>query len=261
MFVIDDSNADRHINPGDPRCGCFPRKTVYGSLPFAPPSSRATIPMERWPDLIADMDRAKSTAKHRWADSPIGVLDQGQVGYCHAFSAVAGVMVQRAIEGEPYVELSPSSVGGPITGYQNQGAVITDDLDQIVNVGVASTAFVPSLTTNRGDFKAGWEADAAHNKAVLYCELEPRNFLQHGTELLCGKPVCVALNYWGHAVLDVRLVDLNPGLSATNPERYGVEFLNSWKASWGDGGFGVRAGSKKFADMAYVLTQIKPTAV
>lgn len=257
QFIIDDSNHFDHCDPNDKRCGALPRKILYGAAPFAPKSTRPTIPMEEWPDRIADMERAKAFAKHLHADSPIGVLNQENVGYCHAFAAVENVMLKRWSQGEPYVELSPSSVGGPITGYRNQGAVITDDLEQIVNVGVATTDYVPTLTTNRADFKPGWEKNAALYKAILYAELAPRNFLEHGSALLSGDAVDVALNYWGHAVLDVRLIDLYRNLAATNPYRYGVEFLNSWSESWGDGGFGIRAQSKIFADQAYLLDQIR----
>lgn len=260
MFIIDDSNFEVHMNSDDPRCGCFARMVPYGQLMCAPASAKPRIPMEHWPDAIADNDRNHAWAKDIWADSPIGVLTQKQIGYCHAFSAVEAAMIKRHEMGLPYIELSPSSVGAPITGYQNQGAVITDDLQQMVNVGIASTKFVPTLTTRREDFKDGWEEDAANNKVLLFEELDPRDFEEHGTALIMGDVACVALNYWGHAVADVRLVDLYRNLAATNPFRYGVEFLNSWDRTWGDGGFGVRAQSKAPADQLYIPRQIKPTA-
>lgn len=259
-FIIDDSNFQTHMDRSDPRCGCIPGESGIGKVKGVWAPVRQIIPMEEWPDRIADLERRKGFAKHIWEDSPIGVLNQGQVGYCHAFSAVAGLMIKRHSMSLPYVELSPSSVGAPITGYQNQGAVITDDLQQMVEVGVASTRFVPTLTTSREDFKTGWEVDASANKVTLFYELKERSFLQQGTELLCGEPVMVALNYWGHAVTDVRLLDLYRNLESTNPFRYGVEFLNSWDKTWGNGGFGVRTQSKMIADMAYITHQIRASA-
>ena len=260
LFIIDDSNFQIHMNRNDPRCGCRPGVPVAGKVSGIARSNRKPIPMEEWPDRIADLERSRGFAKHIWEDSPIGVLNQGQVGYCHAFSAVAGVMVKRHAMGLPYVELSPSSVGAPITGYRNEGAVITDDLKQMVDVGVASTDFVPTLTTRREDFKPGWEKDAESNRVTLFHELDERNVVQQGTELLCGEGLMVALNYWGHAVWDCRLLDLYRNLPATNPFRYGVEFLNSWDKTWGNGGFGVRTQNKMVADMAYVTAQIRASA-
>lgn len=257
-FVIDDSNADFHADPSDPRCGTLPPKHIFGSLPFTAAADFPVIPMEKWPDLISDVNRNEAFAYHAWLRSPIGVLNQGQIGYCHAFSAVEGAMVQREIEGLAYIDLSPSSVGAPITGYQNQGAVITDDLRQMVDVGIASTLYVPRLTTSSGDFKTGWKEDAVHNRVKLFTELAPRNFMQQVTALLLGFPLCVGLNYWGHAVLDLAVVDLYPNLAATNPFRYGILFLNSWDKSWGDGGTGVRAQSKAVADQAYIPRQVTP---
>ena len=259
MLIITDENADTLCIPQDVRCGTIARdfdRVPYGSIPSVPPRAVRTIPMEQWPDLIADKARTKSTLKHIWADSPIGVLNQRSVSYCHAFSAVLLAMLQRAKEGLPYVELSASSIGGPVTGWRNAGAYIHDDLERMVSHGACSTDFVPMLTTNKGDCKPGWEADAAKNKVSEFTDVRPRNFLEHGSLLLDNHPVGVGLNYWGHAVTDMVLMDLYPAKKATDWTRYGVEFLNSWDETWGDGGFGVRTGNKALADAIYALFQV-----
>ena len=254
-LIIDDNNFE--IHQGDSRlCGALPRKTAYGASNIASPMDGFTIDMQEWPDRIADLEREKASLKHLWESSGIGVLNQETYSYCHGFSAVMAVMLFRAAMNLPYVELSASSVAAPVTNFENAGAVIEDDLRQMVRVGVASTNFVPMLTCDKRMFQKGWETDAAEHAVTLWTECEPRNLKQEATWLLSCFPCCIGLNYWGHAVCDIGLVDLNPRLHWSNENRYGVEFLNSWSKNWGDGGFGIRAGTKKYADSIYVPRQL-----
>lgn len=259
-LIIDDLNWERHCDPNDKRCGTHERdysNVPYGSIPSVPPNAVQTIPMQEWPDRIADKERTQSSLKHIWAASGIGVWNQGQVSYCHAFSATMLVAIQRAKECLPFVSLSASSVGGPVTGWKNAGAYIHDDLDRIVKFGVSSTEFVPMLTTNKSDAKSGWEANALLHSVTEFTDVKPQNFLEHGSLLLQNHPVGVGLNYWGHAVTDLVLRDLYPEKRSTDEARYGVEFLNSWSESYGNKGFGVRTGSKMYADAIYALMQVK----
>lgn len=257
MLIIDDYTF---FDPeADPRCGTLPRNYAavpVGSMEFAPVSNVPLIPMFEWPDRIADLERRRATLKHIWDDAGIGVWNQGQVGYCHAFSAVMAVAIQRAMMGLPYLSLSASSVGGPVTGWRNAGAYIYDDLKQMVSGGIATTDFVPMLTTRLSDCKPGWRENAAKTKVIEFHDVPPRDFQAHGSLLLQLIPACVGLNYWGHAVTDLVLRDMDRNKSATDANRYGVEFLNSWGAQYGDGGFGVRMGSRKYADSIYSVRQI-----
>ena len=166
------------------------------------------------------------------------------------------VMLKRLQQGLPYIELSASSVGGPVTGWRNAGAFIHDDLKHIVRSGVASTKFVPMLTTNLRDCKQGWTDDAAKHRVSEFTDVKPRNFLEHGSLLLQNCPVGVGLNYWGHAVTDFELVDLHTEMPATNWLRYGTDFINSWGKDWGDNGCGIRTGNKALADAIYSLYQV-----
>jgi hypothetical protein len=260
-LIIDDTNYSRWQNGEAHECGneqryhgTLPRRTQYGSLPFGV-TSIPTIPMEEWPDRIADMERTKSTLKHIWADvMPKPVWDQDGLGYCHGFSAVMCLAVQIfGVQGLPYVELSSSSVAGRVTGWRNRGAAIDDDLEVMVKYGACTTEFCPMTTANRADCKPGWEENALKYRVLRWYDGQSRNLLQQGSLLLTNKPTGVGLNYWGHAVTDMVLRDINKSLRATDPERYGIEFLNSWTKNWGDYGWGVRVGSRKYADQFYAI--------
>jgi hypothetical protein len=261
--LIDDLNWKSiclDIDQREEQCGTMPRSYLnhpVGSLPYgsAVPSGFARIPMEEWPDRIADQLRAKSSLYHVWQDSGLGVWDQGSLNYCHAYSAVMGNALARHQQGLPMVNLSPSSVGAPVTGFTNNGAYIHDDLKQMVDVGVASIDFVPMATTRKDAFKSGWKADAAKHRIVEFDDITPRDFVLHCSMLLQNKPVCVGLNYWRHAVTDLVVVDLNNGRKAIDWLRYAILFLNSWGPEWGDGGFAQRTGQKALADAIYSIRQ------
>lgn len=262
LIITDDNWQSVCFSPNtDHLCGTKPRdfaQVPFGSLPFAAAvgESVPTIPMEEWPDRIADLEREKATLKHIWAEAGIGVWDQNPLSYCHGYSAVMVAAVQRAVQGLPFVELSASSVAAPVTNYRNEGAYIHDDLQQMCDVGIASIKFVPMKTYRKGDFRDGWKEDAAHNKVIEWWDVPPRNFLLHGSLLLQGIPVGVGLNWWGHAVTDLVLRDVEKSRSATDWRRYGIEFLNSWNVNWGNKGFGVRTGDKAKADSIYAVRQL-----
>ena len=257
-LIIDDDNAYQFLRPPSQN-GYVERdyeRTPYGSFGAVPPGDIPLIPMEEWPDRIADLERTKATLKDIWLDSPIGILNQGDFPFCHGFAATELVLIHKVKQGLPYVALSASSVAAPVTGYKKAGAWIGKDLQQIVKVGVAPLSLIPMLTANRNDFPPGWEKEAAKNKVTEFAELRPRDFQQHGSCLLQGFGVSVGQNHWSHAVLHLVLRDMDKSKSATDHNRYGTEFPNSWGINWGNKGWAIQIGSKKFADEAYIARQV-----
>lgn len=173
-------------------------------------------------------------------------------GNCHAFSPAGAMLILRKQNGLPYIEISAGSIGGPATGYRNRGAWIGSDLRVIVEKGAATTEYVPMRQVSRRGWKPGAEENAKLHRVTEWWELRRRNLDQHVSCLLQCLPVCVGLNYWGHAVTDLAVRDLNPRLSVNKDSRWGIDFLNSWGRRWGDNGVATRTGSKKYADEAYV---------
>ena len=253
-FVINDSNFDYHAtNSGGP-CGTMPRKTAYGASSVAVQVPLDVIPYEEWPDRISDQERNKSSLEHVHADSGMGVLMQGQLSYCWGFCSVGALMIERALMGLPFEMLSPSSVCAPLVGYISVGGYIENALQEMKSGGVASRNFVPMATTRTNDFKAGWREDAARHKVTIAKDI-PRSHQAQGSQLLLNRPMPTGLNWWGHAVLFLRVLDRYPRLPANNPNRYGIKFLNSWDVTYGDRGFGILEQGRQVADQAYVLEQ------
>ena len=74
------------------------------------------------------------------------------------------------------------------------------------------------------------------------------------TLLLCRIPVCVAYNWWGHAVTMTDPVLLGDG-------RFGARGRNSWGSQYGANGFFVVEEYYATPDEAYALRSITQTRV
>lgn len=256
LFVIDNTNAEQHARDTAHMCGCLPRREVYGALPFASAAPMELIPWEAMPDLISDQAKNKNSLVDIWQDSKIEILNQGQLNYCWAFSGVMALMLQREVDGLPFIPLSPSSVAGPVVNYQNCGWYIEDCLKRMCSDGASSTEFVPETTCNAHDFKPGWKESASMNKVTMWQDVGS-NAQAQNTKLLRNQPLPVAHSWWSHAIVHLRLTDDNPKLPANNPLRYGRDPLNSWGPTYGKNGLFHLTGQHSIADQSYGIMEVK----
>ncbi|MES2789977.1 MAG: hypothetical protein V4719_10160 [Planctomycetota bacterium] len=256
MIIIDESNWRDHagengviIDPSGQRrkAGCFARRTPVGAVKCAAPANYPLIPRNEWASRSRDIKAARADTRSLLKAKGIPAFDQEQTSTCHAQSAALAVMVNRARQGEATVILSPGSIAGPVTGYRDEGAYIEDDLQQIVDHGAASIDFVPTNQISRRGWKAGAEENALLHRVTGWYDMGPRDsemFARCATRVLLGDPVCVAYNWWSHAVTLTFLVEIAPGVFA-------FEFRNSWGASYGDDGYGLLVEGKGTPDAAY----------
>lgn len=264
MIIIDEDNWREHIgeagtlDPTNPNSGgerrlfgCKPRISQPGSLKFAAPPTFALIPRNEMASRSKDLVAAGADLRSISTRAGIKSKDQGQTNYCHANSPALAIEILRAVQGESPVVLSPGSIGGPVTGYRNEGAVIEDDLRQIVEFGAATVDFVPANQISKSGWKPGAMENAALHKVTHWWDLGAKDsgmFNRCATLVLQGIPVCVGYNWWGHAVTLVGLVDLGGG-------KLGFVFRNSWGSSYGDDGYGILAEGKGTPDSAYAPRQ------
>lgn len=249
LVINDQTDVGKYVRNENGMCGCLPREEYNGPVCASAPDDSDLIDWAEFPDRIADMERTKSSLKYIWQDSQIGVLNQRQTNYCWAFASVTALMVERAVMNLPFVRLSPSSVAGPITGYQNVGGYVEAALQWMIDHGVATEEFVPQTTLSRSDYKTGWQNNATMYKVAQWEDVG-RNKQRQISKILQRKPLSCAFMFMSHAIMLLNVTDDNPRLPANNPNRYGYEPLNSW----GDGIIKFE-GSRALADNCYAITQ------
>jgi hypothetical protein len=206
------------------------------------------IPEADWQGWIEEQEERKTRVSDLVLQAGLPCKDQGQTNFCWANAPVHLLEVNRVMQGQPMVILSPASVACPINGFRNQGGWGEDALRQLINAGAVPTAFWPANAISKQYYTTANKTAALENRVIEWWNIKPRNKQQHISCLLRRWPVAVGLNYWGHEVPDYEAVWVNGQI--------GVRFRNSWTEDWptvGAHGFSIRQGSKMLADDAVVI--------
>lgn len=225
-----------------------------GYLAYAKPFDLPLIPREEWRERLADLKGRKarlSDIRNRGMyGSQIPSRDQDGYGYCWAHSSVSCCLIVRAINNQPYADLSAFSVAAPIKNFRNQGGWGSQSLEWIAEKGVATSRTWPQQSMNRGNVNAEMWADAAQHRITEWMDLDPDSgqyIDQFVTCLLSGIPVVTDLNWWSHSVATLDLEEIDPA----DPARSIVTNIwNSWGDSWSERGIGQLKGRRAIPDGA-----------
>lgn len=250
MIVIDDSTpVPSHIGPdGQMRATGLIKKThAAGTMAIAPLYDLPIFPESTWPAMIQAI--LGSTIRDIMATAgpnggPVPPLDQDGYGYCWGHSTGSCMLADRAIQGLPYVALSPFAACCIIKNYRDQGGNGIDSLQFAADRGYPSDQFWPMQSTSRANDNPATWANAAQHKALVWreCSDDPtQRRLQVGSALLMRRPVIGDFDWWGHSVMVGVLLSPDSTL-----------ILNSW-GQWSDGGWGILTGRKAWPDAAWVL--------
>lgn len=254
MFIIGD---DVQINDAIMTAGM--RGTVKRDVTVQPVRMAAVnfpiIPMEEWPERIAEGEAKKSNL--HWirrrgnAGANMPVKDQNGQGFCWAYSTARCVELLRAKANQPYVPLSAHSVACKIKGFQDEGAWGALSQEFIAKNGIVPESLWPAKSMNRKyDTAENWEIGKDYRISELWADFAEDVWDRTltipliGTQLLLNNSGAFDYNWWGHSVCGHTLRDVHPDRSKTDPSRYGVEIDNSWTPSWGDDGSAVLVDSK-----------------
>jgi len=239
--VIDDSNYVDFEESADFGKGWEPRPEQNDG--FAAPFPLPVIPKSEWKDRIEQGERTKSFLSHLGDRAGIKRKNQKRTNYCWIHGPVSAMEYLRAAAGEPYVELSPASVGAPMTNYANAngdpagvGGWGTKGLKYLSEVGCCTAETWPNNQINRKYDTAASRVQRANYRVTEWWDVRSGNIDQLMTCLLLRIPVPVGLGWWRHLVLAVDpVVDRNG--------QFGFKFDNSY-GDWGDNGRGVVLGSR-----------------
>lgn len=258
-YIIDDAwvaPSKTFVGGEEKGRGLMPRnfeRTPYGATGLASPFPRELlVPEVEWKERIEEMERKQIRLSDLIAQAGLEVLDQGSTNYCWINAPTFNVMVARVLANQPLVRLSPASVGAKIKNFTNVGGWGTEGLDYIIRHGLVPQELWPANAIQRQYDTPQADAERSKYRVSEWWELKPRNWHEHGSALLNYVPVCVGLNYWGHEVTDVDLVIYPDG-------SIGPRFANSWGRGWGTNGYGLRKGSKIYADDAVCARVATPS--
>lgn len=161
---------------------------------------------------------------------------------CWAHSSTSAALAVRALNGEPYEDLSAFMVACIIKGYRDEGGWGAESLEFIAQNGIPTSQFWPQQSMSRSNDNPAMRANAKLHRFTDWRDLDPNNMkAQLVTCLLLGMPVVSDFNWWSHSVCTVDLVSLNP---------FRTRIWNSWGDSWSENGTGILEGSKAIPDSA-----------
>lgn len=244
LVQIDDTNYQNFINPvvdGERKaCASYGMFMPGGSRValsaprFADQQKIPLIPESEWDDVIAQRRKDGATLKQFCEDLRLDVLNQGQTNYCWCNGFIFSAMVARLRESGQVVRLSPASVAAPVKNFQNRGGWGEEALEYMLKHGANLQYDWPANAIDRKYFTSENKEKAMRNQVIEYYRCE--SWEEVGSAIIAGHPCAVGYNWWGHLVCGV---DIEEGA-------HDLVIANSWGQRWGDNGFGVLKGSKKY---------------
>lgn len=227
-----------------------PNDTFCSEEFMSPFPQEMYVPRSEWDDRIEEMERDASSIHDIALQSGVKIKDQDGYGYCWAFGTCTAVELSRASQGLPFVELSATSVAGPVKNYRNQGGWGKEALDYGVQHGWAPVSLWPEVPTGASSRYDTHECQLEREKYKVteWYEVPNRDFDAMMSVLFHRMPAAVGLNHWGHLICAAKPVKKSG--------QYGWLYRNSWKPSWGDNGCGVLLGSKAIPDGTTVVPRV-----
>jgi len=199
--------------------GALPRRTMYGhddawSLGLTPLEDKVDV--VQWEDLkefiAISHERQVQPIYHqydKWAPKGSFRSNQDGLPYCWAWSAVSTMMDLRAMEGKETVMLSPVSMGW-LVSWASRGYYLDDTIRGMRERGVAPISSVDDDFNSRNrrpsSYKTGWKNEALKYRLDEVWDVDTRSgdkksILQAATILGTGRPIYLAYNWWGHALM------------------------------------------------------------
>ena len=208
-------------------------RTFRGSRPLS-----NLVPRTEWTKRI--QDGQGTFLSDLVKQKGIKALDQNGLGFCWVYGSTRTAQLWRVLGAMPWLDLSPESVGGPLTHWRNEGGYASEAFDQLEHYGACQTSYMNKPWSLQPRlWKAGWQQDALQHELPDWYDLEDTAaspiFDEVISCLLNRVPVAAGLGWWGHLVCFLDAVLLPPGTAPANTpdgSTVGVLFMNSWGVDW-----------------------------
>lgn len=260
-FIVDDSNFNQVLDAKDENGnflgkGYEPRdydKYALGSYAKVLPPE-LYIPSYEWIDRIEELQAKNGFPIHHRKAHGIQSLDQKSTSSCWAQCVTQGAHYVRAMQGNPFIALSPASLAGPINRYRDRGGWPGKAFHYAKQYGFVTQSLWPANAIEKKYNTQEANENRAKNKFGEEggYELPPNDYNALISVLLRGSPTPIGILSWRHAIL---AVDLK--VRGSDPESdilIGID--NSWGKKYGNNGIGYLSRSKSNADEAIALTSM-----
>jgi hypothetical protein len=268
----------------------FPRGFYKGAKAIdVPLIDRAEYP-ERIRDKIANKSQLSDVRMRGAFGAMIPSRDQNGKGYCWFHSGTSCMLLVRARDNQPYVDLSAYAGACVIKNFRDEGGWGAQGVDFQMERGIPASTFWPQRSMDRANDKPEtWANAALHRFTEGFIDLQAAqydrklSFDQLASQLLSDNPAVVDFNWWSHSVCGADLVDGSGRRNQTRAESgklvslsefetiwgindpvtagYGLRIWNSWGDSWSDNGMGLLSGSKAVPDGSVVPREVTPADV
>lgn len=201
-------------------------------------------------DLLIDPSEFQARAEEREANgrqlsqrmitAGLPCKDQSQTEFCWCNAPTHSEEVNRVLQNEPMVILSPASVACPQTNFMNVGGYGGDAIQRLVDFGAVPVEQWPANAIDQKYYTKANMAVAMNYRVAKWIQIDARNINQLCSLLLRDIPTAIGLNWWGHEVTAYDVVWVNGQL--------GIRCRNSWGMGYGHLGFFTLQGSKMYPD-------------
>ncbi len=301
--IIGEDNTHVWLDPPAPdgkgrKRGLIPRnyeKTplgFYAGIPSYKAVQMPLIPRSEWPARLKALKEAGALlSDHRRrgmkGKKPIPSRDQDGRGYCWIHSGVSIMLVCRARDGQPYVDLSAYAGACQIKNFRDEGGWGAQGVDWLIKNGCPTSKTWPQRSVARSNV-----TEAMKQESLLYridegwIDLESAQYNRNlaweqiVTCALSGHPWISDHNWWSHSIAGLDVVDgvalfnetirdEESGKKVTLQEFHkvwdmndpvtaglGSNIWNSWGDSWSNNGEGYLPPSKCVPDGSVAVRSV-----
>ena len=179
-----------------------------------------------WPDLLAAYKSLSFDAPNLPPDK-----NQNGVGQCNPTAAALAMEHRRAVQGLPYVSLSPADLYARINGGHDDGSLLEDALAELQTNGIGTSASCGDLWKDgfyRGG-ASGQERSRFRADEVFHCP----TFDHHFSAALQGFSLVSGIPWYGNFTPD------KDGWLPAGQGKYGGHAIFGYKPTWRNGEFAI----------------------